>query len=143
MQKIIENYEYKEIVERQIDEIVNFLLDKNQEFSIVVNTKNLTFSPILPSEIMENILEFSLFTLSNYTFTTVRIEENNLYFEAGFGSENFGSLVKVPLYSILQIVIDDSILYLNPSATVEKFSEGNIEKSKNVFKSNPNNKKFE
>lgn len=143
MQNIIENYEYKEIIEKQIEEITKFLLNKNQEFSIVVNTKNLIFSPVLPSEIMENILDFSLFTLSNYTFTTVRVEDGFLYFEAGFGSENFGSLVKVPLYSILQIVIDDSILYLNPSATVEKFSEGNIEKSKNVFKSNPNNKRFE
>ena len=63
-------------------------------------------------------------------------------FEAGFGNENFGSVVKIPLYAIFQIVIDESILYINSVATVEKFNKDLKKNSFNIFKNNPNNKKF-
>ena len=87
--------------------------------------------------------KFSLFTLSNYTYTTVQIDDNYISFEAGFGNENFGSVVKIPLYAIFQIIIDESILYINSVATVEKFNSDLKKNSFNIFKSNPNNKKFD
>jgi hypothetical protein len=64
-------------------------------------------------------------------------------FEAGFGNENFGSVVKIPLHAIFQIIVDESILYLNSVATVEKFNQIKKRSSFDVFKNNPNNKKFD
>ena len=87
--------------------------------------------------------KFSLFTLSNYTYTTVQIDDDYMSFEAGFGNENFGSVVKIPLHAIFQIVVDESILYINSVATVDKFNKDLKKNSFNVFKSNPNNKKFD
>lgn len=139
---IIENEEYKLLVEKQIKENILFLLKKNQEFSITANIQPITFNPELPNVIKEQMHKFSLFILSNYTYTTVQVDDENLSFEAGFGSENFGSVVKIPLHAIFQIIVDESILYLNSVATVDKFNANLKKNSFDVFKKNPNNKKF-
>ena len=142
IKNIIENEEYKDLVENQIKENIFFLLDKNQEFSITANIEPVTFNPELPSVIKNQMHKFSLFTLSNYTYTTIQIDDEYMSFEAGFGNENFGSVVKIPLYAIFQIIIDESILYINSVATVEKFNKDLKKNSFNIFKNNPNNKKF-
>jgi hypothetical protein len=61
-------------------------------------------------------------------------------------------MVTIPLNAIFQVVIDESILFLNPTATVEKFfkqespaedeegSEDQEERSFNAFKMNKKNK---
>ena len=139
---IIENEEYKNLVCKQIRETIDFLLDNNQEFSITANIDGITFTPELPSSIKDQLAKFSLFVLSNYTFTTVEIDDAFISFEAGYGSENFGSVAKIPLHSVFQIVVDESILYINSVATVDKFNKNQEENSMNVFKNNPNNKKF-
>jgi hypothetical protein len=139
---IIENQEYKNLVEKQIKENILFLLKKNQEFSITANIESITFTPELPKVIRDQMQKFSLFILSNYTYTTIEIDDDYLTFEAGFGNENFGSVVKIPLYAIFQIVVDESILYLNSVATVEKFNKDLRKNSMSIFKNNPNNKKF-
>lgn len=139
---IIENEDYKVIVENQIKETVTFLLAKNQEFSITANIESATFEPELPESIKKQMQKFSLFILSNYTYSTVQINGQYLTFEAGFGNENFGALVKIPLHAIFQIVVDESILFLNSVATVDKFNKDLKKKSFDIFKNNPNNKKF-
>ena len=45
IKEIIENEEYKNLVEKQIKENVLFLLEKNQEFSITANIEPITFTP--------------------------------------------------------------------------------------------------
>ncbi|BAK69996.1 hypothetical protein [Aliarcobacter butzleri] len=139
---IIENPNYKELIEKQIQDIIVFLLDNNQEFSITANITPISFNPTLPEEIKSQLHKFSLFVLSNYTYTTIEINEEFLSFEAGFGNENFGSVVKIPLHAIFQIIVEDSILYLNSIATVEKFNRNLEKNSFNIFKNNPNNKRF-
>lgn len=140
---ILENEEYKEIVCSHIKDNIDFLLEQNKEFSITVNVEATTFNPELPDGIKSQLQKFSLFTLANYTYTTIVVDDESISFEAGFGAENFGSVVKVPLHSVFQIVIDDSILFLNPVATVEKFNQKEEKRdSMSVFKNNPNNKKF-
>jgi hypothetical protein len=139
---IIENNEYKELVEQQIKETILFLLDKKQEFSITANLEPISFTPELPKVIKDQMHKFSLFILSNYTYTTVLVDDEYLSFEAGFGNENFGSVVKIPLHAVFQIVVDESILYINSVATVDKFNKNLKKNSFNVFKNNPNNKKF-
>lgn len=143
IKNIIENEEYKDLVEKQIKENILFLLEKNQEFSITANIEPITFTPELPTVIKSHMNKFSLFILSNYTYTTIQIDDEYMSFEAGFGNENFGSVVKLPLYAIFQIIVDESILYLNSVATVEKFNYIKKRSSFDVFKNNPNNKKFD
>ena len=137
---IIENSDYKELVSGQVKETIEFLLEQDQEFSITANIDAIKFDPALPNRIFEQLSKFSLFVLSNYTYSTIKLDEEYIYFEAGFGSENFGSNVKIPLHSIFQIIVDESILFINSVATVDKFNKDSRAKSLNVFKNNPNNK---
>lgn len=137
---IIENIEYKDLVSSQVKDTINFLLKQNEEFAITANIDAVTFDPELPKATLEQLSKFSLFILSNYTYTTIKLDDSAIYFEAGFGSENFGSTVRVPFFSVFQIVIDESILFVNSVATVDKFNKDVNEKSFNVFKNNPNNK---
>jgi len=139
---IIENENYKDLVTKQVKETLDYLLAQDQEFSITANIKPIKFSPELPDAIKEQLSEYSLFILSNYTFTTVLVDDDFISFEAGYGSENFGSTAKIPLHSVFQIIVDESILYLNSVATVDKFNKDSKLNSINVFKNNPNNKKF-
>ena len=139
---ILENENYKDLVTKQIKETIDYLLAQDQEFSITANIKPIIFTPELPSDIKEQLSDYSLFILSNYTYTTVKVDEHFISFEAGYGSENFGSTAKVPLHSVFQIIVDESILYLNSVATVDKFNKNTKLNSINVFKNNPNNKKF-
>ena len=141
---VIEDDKFKDLMKNQIKTLADFLLNKDSEFAITVNVNAATFNPELPSSIKSKLSKFSLFVLANYTYSTVRVDNDFISFEAGFGSENFGSTVTIPLESVFQIVIDDSILLINPVATVEKFNEkkASLTKSMNIFKNNPNNKKF-
>jgi len=143
LKSIIEDYSFKDLAQKHIKEIIQYIIDKNVEFSVVANIKAISFEPDLPKHIKEKLNQFSLFTLAGYTFTTIKIDDDFLFFEAGFGKDNFGSIVRIPLYSILQIIIDENILYVNLSATIEKFNQKDLkETSLNIFKNNPKNKKF-
>ncbi len=143
---IVEDIEYRDMVENQIFEVIEYLINKDEEFSITANINGVKFNPEIPESISENFSHFTLFTLSNYTYESIILTEKNITFEAGFGSENFGSHVSIPLYAIFQIVIDDSILFLNPTATVEKYfkekeiEEDNMQRSMNAFTMNKKNK---
>ncbi len=138
--KVIENVEYKELVSSQVKKTIEFLLNENIEFAITANLDATEFNPELPSSILEQLSKYSLFVLSNYTYGTIELDEEYIYFEAGFGSENFGSTVKIPFFAIFQIVVDESILFVNSVATVDKFTKNPRENSLNIFRNNPKNK---
>jgi hypothetical protein len=118
---IVEDVSYKEMLEGQIFEVLEYLINKDEEFSLTANINGVSFDPEMPESISNKFSHFTLFTLSNYTYESIILTEKNITFEAGFGSENFGSHVTIPLCAIFQIVIEESILFLNPTATVEKF----------------------
>ncbi len=140
---ILEDVEYKELVSEQVKDTMIYLVNKGQEFAITANIDAVDFNPELPVATKEQLAKFSLFILKNYTYTTIKIEEDFISFEAGFGSENFGSTVKIPFHAVFQIVVDESILFVNSVATIDKYNENVIkEKSMNIFKNNPNNKRF-
>ncbi len=147
---IIEKKNYKNIIENQIYEIIFFLIEENEEFSITANIAAADFNPEIPEGIQKGFPQYTLFTLANYTYESIVLTEEEISFEAGFGSENFGSVVTIPLIGVFQIVIEESILYLNPTATVEKYfikndndNDNDDEKesrSMNAFKMNNKNK---
>ena len=143
---IVEDINYRDMLEGQIFEVIEYLINKNEEFSITANINGVDFNPEMPESISKNFSHFTLFTLSNYTYESIILTEKNITFEAGFGSENFGSHVTIPLYAIFQIVIEESILFLNPTATVEKYfeedeiEEEQVSRSMNAFTMNKKNK---
>jgi len=146
---IVEDNNYKDMIEGQIYELIEYLISKDQFFSITANIKGIQFDPELPEAIMNSFPPFTLFSLENYTYSSIILTETTLSFEAGFGQENFGSVVTLPLYAIFQVVIEESILFLNPTATVEKYFEKSNDdeidqetKSKNAFILNKKNKKL-
>jgi hypothetical protein len=139
---IIEDSAYKDLVQKQIYEIIDYLLINNEEFSVTANLDGLVFEPEIPDTIKKNFAKFTMFSLVNYTFSTVNLTENHISFEAGFGEENFGSKVTIPLFAIFQIIINESILFINPTATVEKYflEQNNTDqksRSRNAFLKHP------
>ena len=143
---IVEDINYRDMLEGQIFEVIEYLINNNEEFSITANINGVNFNPEMPESISKNFSHFTLFTLSNYTYESIILTEKTITFEAGFGSENFGSHVTLPLYAIFQIVIEESILFLNPTATVEKYfekdeiEEEQVSRSMNAFTMNKKNK---
>ena len=147
---IIEDIDYRDMIEGQIFEVIGYLLNKNEEFSITVNINGVNFNPEIPESISQNFQNFTLFTLANYTYTTIELTDTHISFETGFGAENFGSVVTIPLYAIFQVVVKESILFLNPTATVEKYfikqevklkdDEDQQTRSMNAFTMNRKNK---
>ena len=119
-------------------EILALLLDKQYEFDILCITQKVTFNPKLPEHITSAFGDMILFSLANYTLSSAKIENENLIFEAGFGEENIGSIVTVPIKSIVQITHDETPLFINITATFEEKEE----KPTNPFELNPRNKKF-
>ena len=145
---IVEDINYRDMLEGQIFEVIEYLLSKDEEFSVTANIKGVDFNPQIPESISKTFPHFTLFTLANYTYESIELTETHISFETGFGSENFGSVVTIPLYAIFQIVIEESILFLNPTATVEKYfmkqdpidMEDQQSRSMNAFKMNKKNK---
>jgi len=142
LDNLINSQKYKDFTSTQVKDLLNYLVNEKIEFSLTTNTKGVDFNPEIPDSISGSFSQFTLFTLANYTFESIVIEDDIISFEAGFGSENFGSVCSVPFYAVFQISIDNSILFINPSATVEKyFNEDKNEKeqkerSMNAFKLN-------
>ena len=142
---IVEDEDYKELIEGQLFELIGYLLNKDQEFTLTSNIKAVSFEPEIPESIAKNFQPFTVFALANYTYSTIELTDTHISFETGFGAENFGSVVTIPLYALFQIVVDESILFINPTATVEKFiknekSKDQEERSRNAFTLNRKNK---
>ncbi len=142
IQTIITNKEYRDITSKQIKELLIFLSKRKEEFALTANLDGVTFTPDIPKTIKRHFTKYTLFALANYTLESLEIHDSYITFEAGFGEENFGSLCKIPYYAIFQLSVDNSILYINPTATVEKYfmSEEEevkqLEKSRSAFKFN-------
>jgi hypothetical protein len=139
---IIQSNDYKDLTSKQVKELLHFLQNNNEEFDVTANVDGMSFNPPLPEPIKEQFVQFTLFSLANYTYQSLIIEDDYITFEAGFGEENFGSICKVPLFAIFQISINNSILFVNPCATVEKYFVEDIDeeeqrkRSMNAFKLN-------
>ncbi len=143
MKKIFSDSDFVNLMNAHSKEVIKLLQSKGMFFSILVNIKEVEFDPELPDYIKGNFKPITLFALAGYTYETIEIDDEFLEFEAGFGSENIGSIVKVPLHSIIQLLLDDTPIYINLSRKVNKQKqESKIERSKNIFLANPENRKY-
>ena len=136
---ILQMPEFIKIKEKHAKEILEFLIPNAKEFDILCSAEEITFNPELPKHITSAFGEVLVFSIANYTLSTAQIIDNKLTFEAGFGEENIGSVVSVPLSAIIQITEEETPLFINVAATLPKPKP---EKPKNPFELNPRNKKF-
>lgn len=139
------------LLQQHAAQILSYLLDHEYEFGIIANLETISFDPPLPDEIIGKIAPATFLMLAGYSLESARIEGEVLSFEAGFGPDNFGSVVSVGTDSIIQIIVDELSLFVNlyagqkrtpaPAASPSA-PEGNAERSRSVFMTNPENKKF-
>ena len=140
--------EYRTLIQTHIFQTIDYLFQKNQEFALACEIKHVTFNPELPSSIKESFENTVLFVLSGYTFESAQLEEDHFVFEAGFGSENFGSTVSVPLLAIKQVFVGDNPIVINLAQPViereEIKKEASLSKqsSMEALLNNPENKKL-
>lgn len=152
MLSIMHNKNFQTLIKKHCFEIIKSLMDKKINFSIVCNISCVKFEPQLPDSIRNSFNDLTLFILAGYTFESLELDSNNLYFEAGFGDDNLGSFVTTPLESIVQIILPNDIdngsdicLFINIMASFApeiKSENDGINSSIKAILSNPKNHKF-
>ncbi len=148
LENIISNNGFVELMQKHMQEFIVHFFTQEQNFGILCKIEDVHFEPSLPEDILKEFRPLTLFFLAGYTFESAYIEDNDLIFEAGFGADNFGSLVRVPLVSIMQIIIEETPVLINLSIpTPEQKSKlelnpNGVENSMASFLSNPENSKF-
>jgi hypothetical protein len=144
--KSLETEEFKAIMKEHILRLVKYMFSSNQEFSVACEISEVHFEPILPKEIHDSLPEITLFMLANYSFESASLENNFLSFEAGFGPENIGALVQIPISSIRQIFVGEYPILINvaPSSqeVVEDENMEDEDNSMNALLNNPENAKL-
>ena len=144
---LLQTPEYRTLIQSHIFETIKYLFDKNQEFALACEVKYITFTPELPADIKDSFEDTVLFILSGFTFESAHLNEEYFSFEAGFGSENFGSTVSLPLLAIKQLFVGDNPIVINlanPIGESENKKEGSASKksSMEALLNNPENKKL-
>ncbi|MBN2896717.1 MAG: hypothetical protein JXK05_12590 [Campylobacterales bacterium] len=146
---VVNNAGYGNMMRKHIQDLLIYLFENEQNFGILCKIDYLRFEPELPRHISSEFRPMTLFFLAGYTFESAHIEQDELLFEAGFGPENIGSFVTVPLLSIMQIIIDETPIFINlaqprliRTASTPSESEEGIKNSMQALLSNPENQKF-
>ena len=146
---VIEDTDFSELMQGNIQNMLIHLFEKEQNFGILCKIQDASFEPELPADINAEFRPMTLFFLAGYTFDSARIIEGSLVFEAGFGADNYGSVVTVPLLSIMQVIIDETPILINLATykhdkkiIKKKVDNGGVENSMASFLSNPENSKF-
>jgi hypothetical protein len=135
--------EYKKLMQNHIYETIQYLFSKNQEFAVACEIKHITFNPALPQSIIDSFEETVLFILSGYTFESAVIDKEYFSFEAGFGEDNFGSTVTIPLLSIKQLFVGENPIILNLAKyEAKKKRQTSTQSSMEALLKNPENKKL-
>jgi len=149
LDNIVEDVEFSKMMQRNLQDMIVHFFKKDQNFGILCKIEEVSFNPELPEDISNSFNQLTLFFLAGYTFETARIEGEFLVFEAGFGADNIGSVVSVPLLSIMQIIVDETPVMINLSSykaqeerVVKEVDNGGVKNSMNSFLSNPENSKF-
>jgi hypothetical protein len=138
---LFQTQEYRKLMQEHLNNTISYLFQKNQEFAIACEVKYVNFNPELPTDILEGFKETVLFVLSGYTFESAQLEEGYFSFEAGFGTENFGSSVTMPLLAVKQLFVGEHPIVLNLAHPAPK-AEHSAKNSMEALLRNPENKKL-
>lgn len=146
LETLLSNEDFYGLMKKHVKEVLDVLLKSGTNFSILTSIADVTFEPELPSDISQNFKSITMFYLAGYTFESAQMYNGKLCFEAGFGTDNFGSLVSVPLESILQIIIEDVPVFINlstaPKPTPKGLKEDGQKRSMSALMSNPENQRL-
>jgi len=115
---------FQTLMQKHIEDILLYCFEEDQHFGILCKIEHLEFNPELPHDIYKDFRDVT-------------------------GTENIGSLLTVPLLSILQIIIDDTPVFINVAnyekkdvKELEPISDDGIQNSMSALLSNPENQKF-
>ena len=144
IQDFLENEIFVRLMRVHVHETLELLFQEGVHFSILTNVADARFDPPLPEHVTRNFKPITMFVLAGYTFESASVDDKLLQFEAGFGADNVGSLVTIPISSILQIIIEDTPILINLSIPSGSDSEiypdrGGVQKSMDALLSNPEN----
>ncbi len=146
---LVKNRDFQKLMQHHIEELIVHFFESEQNFGILCKIDEISFEPPLPDSINNEFRPMTLFFLAGYTFETAHIDGDMLIFEAGFGVENIGSFVTVPLLSIMQIIVDETPIFVNVATYTKEKQEKKVSNTKDGIKnsmeallSNPENSKF-
>ena len=148
LENVVQDRDFALLMKKNMQDMIVYFFEKEQNFGILCKIDDVSFEPALPASINDEFRPMTLFFLAGYTFETAQIIDDTLVFEAGFGNDNFGSVVSVPLLSVMQIIIEESTVLINLSSYEEKsivteeIDSKGVKNSMSSFLSNPENSKF-
>jgi len=134
--------QFQEIMQEHIFNTIEFLFEANQEFGVACEVELVSFDPVLPEDIQKTLPVVTLFMLANYSFESASLDEEYLQFEAGFGSENFGSFVQIPLLAIKQMYVGEYPILINITSPQKDNEEEEPIDSMSALLNNPENAKL-
>jgi hypothetical protein len=140
----LESSKYKQLMKKHILETIEYMFDANQEFGIACEIAAVYFTPELPHELQESLPDITLFMLANYSFESAKIDTNYISFEAGFGAENFGALVEIPLLAIKQLFVSEYPVLINIASPKDEIETEEVPEidSMSALLNNPENAKL-
>lgn len=141
LEEFLKDSEFASMMHRNIYDLLNLLTQKDIQFDILVSAKFVNFSPELPQEIKANFNpSVILFSLAGYSLSSVEISKDEIKFEAGFGPDNFASVVNIPIGAIIRISIDENPILINFATFSPSDPKTKQERSKQIFLNNPKNR---
>jgi hypothetical protein len=152
--KIFKDEEFADMIADHGADILDYLTASVTPFGVLCDLNEVVFDPPLPENLLSSFKPLTLFVLAGYTLESADLDEEAIWlsFEAGFGEENFASVVSVPTDAIIQILLEDTPIFLNlaalPQNRKNKPSRANAggdasaDRSMQSFLDNPENKKF-
>jgi len=142
----LETEAFRDLMQEYILKTIEYMFDANQEFGIACEIAQVHFTPELLPELQETLPEVTLFMLANYSFESATVDMYELTFEAGFGTDNIGALVQIPLLAIKQVFVGEYPVLINiasPKNTKNEEETDNSEmNSMNALLKNPENAKL-
>lgn len=138
---IFNSPEYHNLIQQHLRKVIELLFKEDTEFRIICNTEFVEFMPHLPNYITEGFNDIIVFDIAEYSFESASIENDILTFEAGFGEENIGTTISIPLLAIAQIFIDETYppLAINFLKPTPKQKIVQAQNSMDALLSNPKN----
>ncbi len=135
----LQKLQFQNIMHEHILNIIEFLFEEEQEFGVACEIEFVKFDPPLPKEIIKSLPTITLFMLANYSFESASIDEDFLQFEAGFGTQNFGSFVQIPILAIKQLFVEEYPILINIALPRDEREEVD---SMSALLNNPENAKL-
>ena len=141
---IVSDDRFRAIMRKHCFDTIEYLTNTKNFFSFFCYIHQVSFTPPLPENIKDTLKHLTLFSMSGYTFDSIKLTEKSIEFEAGFGEDNFASIITVPLNAILQLTVEDNVIFVNSGSSIEKKHQ-QVDKTEMITSisailSNPKNK---